>query len=520
MSAPANGAPVSDEEIAGWIADEQAGAKEPDWVPPTPLDGRNLPPFPTNVLPQDLRDFVAELSTATQTPPDLAALLSLSACAAALAKRVVVEARPGWREPINLFVLVSLPPASRKSAVFQEVQAPLSEFERREVERMAPAIEEALTRRTITERAREQAIAKAAKAIDAEQSRQAREEADRLARELVEHRIPASPQLIVSDVTAERLASILEEQGGRVALLSPEGGPFALMAGRYSNGPNFEVFLKGHAGDDLRVDRKQRKPEYVRSPSLTVGLAVQPEVVRSLAECPGFRGCGLLGRFLYAIPASNLGHRVIDPPPLSSATRNRYQRCLYRLLDLEPSRDDQGQAIEHAIRLSPEARQRIMQFAASIEPLLGDTGELATLRDWGGKLAGAVVRLSGIIHAVGSATAPWERAVSAEAVEAAIAIGRYLIPHAHAAYAVMGEDGRVEDARHLLRWIRRERVERFTVRDAHRANAGTLKRSEHVDEAIRLLEVHGYLRAVEQERRDGPGRRPSPAYEVNPLGQY
>jgi replicative DNA helicase len=37
------------------------------------------------------------------------------------------------------------------------------------------------------------------------------------------------------------------------------------MAGRYNQqvGPNLGVYLKGHAGDLLRVDRRGRPPEYV-----------------------------------------------------------------------------------------------------------------------------------------------------------------------------------------------------------------------------------------------------------------
>jgi hypothetical protein len=70
--------------------------------------------------------------------------------------------------------------------------------------------------------------------------------------------VPALPRLVADDVTPEAAASLLAEQGGRLAVLSAEGGIFATMAGRYSGGvPSLEVFLKGHAGDLLRVDRSR-----------------------------------------------------------------------------------------------------------------------------------------------------------------------------------------------------------------------------------------------------------------------
>jgi replicative DNA helicase len=101
------------------------------------------------------------------------------------------------------------------------------------------------------------------------------------------------------------------------------------MAGRYSvhGVGNFGVFLKGHAGDTLRVDRMGRD-EYVKSPALTLGLAVQPEVIRGLAQKQGFRGRGLLGRIIYAPPPVNLlGRRNMNPPPVPDDVRQAYHSC-------------------------------------------------------------------------------------------------------------------------------------------------------------------------------------------------
>src|SRR5262249_39118587 len=118
------------------------------------------------------------------------------------------------------------------------------------------------------------------------------DDAVRLARELAEMRPPVLPRLMADDTSPEKLATLLSDHGGRMAVLSPEGGVFDIMAGRYSksNAPNFDVFLKGHAGDTRRVDRILRPAEYVERPALTLGLALQPEVIRSLSEQKGFRG--------------------------------------------------------------------------------------------------------------------------------------------------------------------------------------------------------------------------------------
>jgi replicative DNA helicase len=46
------------------------------------------------------------------------------------------------------------------------------------------------------------------------------------------------PQLVANDVTSETATSLLAQQGGRLAVLSPEGGILATIAGRYSGTPN------------------------------------------------------------------------------------------------------------------------------------------------------------------------------------------------------------------------------------------------------------------------------------------
>lgn len=94
-------------------------------------------------------------------------------------------------------------------------------------------------------------------------------------------KIPVKPRLVADDITPE--TSLLTEQGGRLAVLSAEDGIFATLSGRYSGTPNLELFLKGHAGDALIVDRGSRT-ERVDNAALTMGLAVQPEIVACYAS--------------------------------------------------------------------------------------------------------------------------------------------------------------------------------------------------------------------------------------------
>lgn len=106
------------------VATSEWTPKAEPWPEPESFDVLNLPEFPTRALPDVLRQWVEAESHATQTPADLAARLALSVCSVGIAWRVVVEPRPGWHEPVNLFTAVLLEPGNRKSAVFSDAMKP------------------------------------------------------------------------------------------------------------------------------------------------------------------------------------------------------------------------------------------------------------------------------------------------------------------------------------------------------------------------------------------------------------
>jgi replicative DNA helicase len=285
--------------LAGELADTTTAAHGSRWEPPIPFGiAGGLPMFPVEVLPDWLGEYVAAVATATQTPPDLAGMLALAVLATVAAGAVEVQPRPGWREPLCLFMAVGMDAGTRKSSVFTALTRPIADFEHDQATAALPAITETLTLRCIADQAAAHAETAASKApADQQEERQA--EAIARAAEAANLIVPPVPRWLVDDATPEALAGLLATYG-RIALLSPEGDVFDQMAGRYNQaaGPNLGVYLKGHAGDLLKVDRRGRPPEYVERPCLTIGLAVQPEVLHGLASRPGFRGRGLLARFL------------------------------------------------------------------------------------------------------------------------------------------------------------------------------------------------------------------------------
>ncbi|BCJ53404.1 hypothetical protein Asp14428_48790 [Actinoplanes sp. NBRC 14428] len=483
------------------------------WSPLIPLgQGRHLPPFPAELFPGWLAEQVFAVAEFTQTPIDLAGSLALACLSTAAGGRAEVEVRGSWREPTNLYTVVVLPPGSRKSAVFAAMIAPIIAAEKALVERAVPAIIEAELSAKVAIKAAEKAALAAANA-DASGRDTMLAEATAAAMNAEAITVPAKPQLVADDVTSETAASLLAQQGGRLAILSPEGGIFATIAGRYSGTPNLEVFLKGHAGDMMRVGRLSRDSEHVDHPALTMGLAVQPEILRDIAGMPGFRGLGLLARILFALPENTVGRRKIGADSIPVQVAANYMVNLHGLILSLAEWTDPA-----VLPLTSEANELVLNIERAVEPRLAPGGAWAHVVDWGSKYTGAVVRIAGLLHLAEHLHDGWGKPVSADAIERAAMIGDYFAAHALAAFDDMGADLSTRNARVILAWIERSGTTAFTKREVFRAlKSSQLPTAADFDPPLAVLEAHGYLRRLDPPapKRAG-GRPPSPSYLVHP----
>jgi replicative DNA helicase len=490
-----------------------AALSEP-WEEPSPLgDQVSLPPFPVEVFPAWLADEITALAGFTQTPVDLPGTVALSVLSAAAGGRAVVEVRGSWREPVNGYTVTAMASGSRKSAVFAELTAPLLATEETLVAQTKPKITEAKAEREIAQRTSDKAALSAA-GKDRHEREQAM--ADALAAAMMAEAVtvPVMPRLVADDITPEALASLLAEQDGRLAVLSAEGGIFSILAGRYSGGvPSFEAFLKGHAGDMLRVDRKGRDPEYIPHPALTLGLCVQPGVLVAIAGMPGFRARGLLARLLYSLPPNLVGTREVGACPVPEEVRDTYTaRVRALVLSMAEWTDPM------VLQLTPGAASLVLDAERTIEPRLHpETSDLAGITDWASKAVGASVRVAGLLHLAHHLSDGYGKPVSEREMAGAQRLMDYYLAHARAAFDAMGTDPILAGARLVLRWIERAQPESFTRRDAFSGlSRSQFRRVGDLDGPLALLEDHGYIRRLPDPERKGPGRRPSPTFLVHP----
>lgn len=477
------------------------------WEEPLPFGRHTVMPFPLDALPPTMRDYAAALSESVQTPVDMAGCSVLSVIATSVQGKYRIRGKPDWVEPLNIYLTVIAPPSERKSAIQHATVRPVSDFENRENIVNAAAIESSRMQRRVLERrlkSKEEQLAKGT--IQ-------QEEVDTLIKELTEHQVQKPLRLFADDITPEKLASVLSENDGRMALLSSEAGIFDTLAGAYSKSVNIDVMLKSYSGDQIRVDRIGRESENIMNPTLTVLLMAQPSVISRVLSNETFRGRGLTARFLYSMPVSAIGSRQYRSAPVPQNVYKAYERQVFDMLE------DEYSAEPELITLSPEADTLLEAFSQELEPKL--VKEYAEISDWCGKLAGNVLRIAGLLCRASVyrghdfLDVPEPLVVDERTMANAIRLGKYFLNHTQAIFNVLPENDMFQNANRILRMISEKGLKEFNRRTAMR-NCQTFKRVEDIQPVLDFLDDYGYIALVPAPASSGKGRPPMPSYIVNP----
>lgn len=496
--------------------------EEGSWPNPIPLDAQipTLPRLPPNVLGGWFGEMVDAVATATETPPELPAAMGLGVLATAVQGRFRVEVKEGYIEPLPLWPCPAMESGSRKTEVMRQMTQPLNDWERDEAERLRPELEKDRSTRKVEEARIRSLTNQAARAKEPAEFRQLQEEIATLEGELRDVR--SLPRLFTSDATPEQLAVLLERNGERMAYISDEGGVVEIMAGRYSAGlANLDVFLQGHSGSPMRVDRGCRDPVLLNAPTLTVVLSPQPDVLRDLFSRRVFRGRGLLARFLFLLPKSLVGYRTGTTPPVPAFVRSSYANGIRTLLDAAPPARLGTCKEPRTLSLADSAQKAWHNFFLKVDRGMRAGERFEHCRDWASKFPGAIARIAALLHLADTVdpvegTLRSEAQIGAETMDRALRLGRFLAEHTLAVYHFVGADSSQAEALKVLGWLRRKQLERVSVRDVYQGLKGTFRTMEDLRPALKTLIEHYYVAYEDPEEAKKAGRPSSPMLLVNP----
>jgi len=492
---------------------QEIDSQDDIWPEPILFEATSTPEIPCNILPGFIGDYCQAITDSAQTPGGLAVMMALSVLGTCLQKRFIVSPYgDGYFEPLSIWTVTGLDPATRKSAVKDALISPLNIWEHERREELGPLIRQVANEIDVS--------AKRIELLKNQASKPGVEDLDRRAAldeiKHIEEETPdpvTVPRLWGDDITPERLQGLLCDNGERIGLLSDEAGIFEVMAGMYNGGRmNINVFLQGHAGGPVRVSRQGREVD-LKHPALSFGLAIQPGILQDLGrgDKAKFRANGLLARFLYCLPKSTVGHRdVRRRKSVPESVKAAYVSGIMSLLSIEPTKDMQGQETPQELGMSPSALDCWLDFSQWVEDRQGPLGELHGIQDWSGKLPGAVLRIAGLLHVAehGKSTLQIEKPT----MDRAITLARLLIVHTQAAFDLMGHDPAMADAKVIYQWIFERRTTSFSKTDIYK-EVRIFRDGKRLSAALNVL-TDRYIISTPQEKKT-PGR-PSTSFDINP----
>ena len=319
------------------------------WDKPLPLlEHRDtLPSFPAESFPKEVCDYIKSLAENTQTSIDMAAVVALGILAVCAGRYYRIEGNANYYEPLNLYVLLVEEPGERKSSIMQNMTRFLFEYEQLENERLKPYITAYKQKKANLESTIKNLQERLGKS---KTDQQLLHEIECKQAELDELQEVKTLRLYADDCSSEALTTLLSENDGMMAVISAEGSIFDIIAGRYNTKINMDVWLKGHSGDEIRVDRKNRIAEYITNPRLSTVLAIQPSILEEIMSNKTMTGRGLIARFLIAIPVSRIGQRIFLSDAIAPEVVENFRNVLLKILTITPC------TTIHTLNLSKDAQ--------------------------------------------------------------------------------------------------------------------------------------------------------------------
>ncbi len=229
---------------------------------------------------------------------------------------------------------------------------------------------------------------------------------------------------------------------------------------------------------------------------------MQPVIISDMFGKKAFSGKGLLERFLYCLPKSNLGFRTHDKNPVSGQARDDYNNVIRQLFTIPNPENPE------ILVLDKLAHQEWYDFKMAIEKEYRPNRRLESMQGWAGKIAGQALRIAGIIHVVENGES--SSLISKETMEKALHLCSLLIDHAEAVFKTFDVQIDARQAKDIWDYISSLERASFTKAEITKRFQNIMN-AKRIDELLLVLEGRHYISKPTKE-----GKKTF-IYTVNPL---
>jgi len=490
--------------------------KRAAWPDPQPLPPELHPveAFDLALLPDSLRQWVADVCERVQCPVDFVAVPVMVALGSLIGRKVRIrpKARDSWTVVPNVWGGIIGRPGTMKSPALSEALHPLRRLEAQSLEEYE-ALHADYEAQSELAKLRKDAAKEKAKAALKKPNGEVSADALRVA-------VPDEPVLrryTAHQSSMQALGELLRQNPNGLIVERDE------LAGLLSNLAQEDkteergFYLTGADGvhgftfDTIGRGLNRRVPAVCLS---IIGTTQPGKIGRYLrqAQTGGEGDDGMMQRFgLLVWPDSPHEWRNVDRWPDNEARRQAF--AIFERLDRLTAESVGAETDEDCafLRFAPDAIEVFTEWRTALETRLR-SGELhPALESHFAKYRKTVPALALIQHLADDGHGP----VTLPATLRALAWADYLESHAFRCYGATVAGERQAARRILARIHKGELVDGFRAREIDRAGWSDLTDRGAVRAALALLVTHGYLAEVELPST-AAGGRPTLAYRIHP----
>ncbi|MBQ6143367.1 MAG: DUF3987 domain-containing protein [Clostridia bacterium] len=460
------------------------------WGKPVALDYLDIPEFPIECYPKEISEFLKALSISTQTSQEMCGILALGILAVCNQGNFVVRIKPEYYESLSLYTIAVAEPGERKSAVINIISKPIFDF----VKDYNTNHKNEIAKNEAIHRSLQRLLEETEKKFS--KNKASLEDVEKAATSLADFKVKSKLKITLDNTTTEKLIDLMQEQNGRISIISSEGGILKNFGSDYKKDIDIDPYLKAHDGDSISFERINRPANYIENPALSIVIGIQPERIKKFVNNKEYKECGLVARFLIVFCQSMQGYRDINPPSIPKHILENYDNLIKKML--------KRTAKNKNIFLSQEAKNVYYGFQVTVEKKLSN--EWFNIRDFAAKIPGTMLRIAGLLHCAKTEN-PDEENINKKTIEEAINIIMYIAKHIEKIYQINDESSEISKLKYVLKRIKKINNLEFDKQELYQICKGSISKAEHLDEYLKILENYNYLKIINIQTEGRPKQK-------------
>lgn len=438
-------------------------------------------PFPVDVFPERLANYIKNVAKAMVCPPDLVGMILLGVLSSAIGASRVVNIKDGWTEPPVLYGAIVAPPSSKKSPVFKEVLRPVKEKQQALYEEYQASLQQY------------------------KQELEIWEETDPKKRGSKPEK-PLPGRNFLSDFTFEALAKLLEQNPKGLLLGLDELAAWVNSMDQYrkSKGADRDHWLSLWSCSMITVDRASRdEPIVIPYPFVSVIGGIQPDRLKIFK---GKDHDGFIDRILFAFPKEMPSEWTDET--VANILRQQYHKLYNQLYALKPEQTPENRLKPIALHFSSNARSLFIEVVNANSADMNSEGN-PFLKSAFSKMEAYFFRFALILQLCHD---PNSYQIEEEAVKGAMVLLQYFKDQVRKVYATIEEkqlDTRILVAVQAIQ----SNGNKMTLRECYTKAVGKAKTAKAAEKLFEELQKGRYGKVF--TKKNTSGGKPTVSFHLN-----